>query len=106
MERRALRQWTAAVVLAAAAALPVHAGGHHDQDRARRALEAGEILPLQDILVRVGRDLTGQVIAIELERERGRWIYEIKLLGTDGSIVKLEVDARDGAVLKRRGGMR
>lgn len=106
MKRRTLRQWTAAVVLAAAAVLPVHAGGHHDQDRARRALEAGEILPLQDILARVGRDVPGQVIAVELERERDRWIYEIKLLGPDGSIVKLEVDARDGSVLKRRGGMR
>jgi len=106
MAGRALRRWAAAVVLAAAAALPAQAGDHHDQDRARRALEAGEILPLQDILARVERDVPGQVIAVELERERGRWIYEIKLLGPGGAIVKLAIDARDGSVLMRRGGMR
>ena len=101
-----LRRWTAAVVLAAAVALPAGAADHHDQDRARRALEAGEILPLQAILARVEREAPGQVIAVELERERGRWIYEIKLLGAGGSIVKLEIDARDGAVLKRKESMR
>ena len=56
------------------------------------------------ILERVERDKPGQVLAVELEREAGRWIYEIKLLAARGSIVELEIDARDGSVLKRKGG--
>lgn len=98
------RRSMGAVMLAIAAVLPVQAGDSRDHDRARRALEAGEIMPLKAILERVERDTPGQVIEVELEREAGRWIYEIKLLAAGGSIVELEVDARDGSVLKRKGG--
>lgn len=100
----AFRKAVAAVMLAMTAALPVHAGDARDHDRARQALEAGEIMPLKAILERVERDTPGQVIEVELEREAGRWIYEIKLLAAGGSIVELEIDARDGSVLKRKGG--
>ncbi len=91
-------------MLTAAVALPVQADDARDQDRARRALEAGEIMPLRSILGLVERDTPGQVIEVELERAAGRWIYELKLLAADGSILELEVDARDGTVLKRKGG--
>ena len=84
--------------------VPAHAGDSSGQDRARRALESGEILPLREILQRVERDTPGQVIEVELEREAGRWLYEIKMLAAGGAIVELEVDARDGSVLRRKGG--
>lgn len=100
----AFRRSIAAVMLTIAAVLPVQASDSRDHDRARHALEAGEIMPLKAILERVERDTPGQVIEVELEREDGRWIYEIKLLATGGSIMELEVDARDGKVLKRKGG--
>lgn len=74
-----------------------------DHDRARQALEAGEVLPLRTILERVERDYTGQVIDVELEREREqgveRWIYELKILRSGGSLIKLKVDARDGSII-------
>jgi len=72
-------------------------GGDHD--RARQALEAGEVLPLRTILDRVEREYPGQVLEVELERDGGRWVYEIRTLRSGGSLVKLKVDARDGAVL-------
>ena len=104
MSAGAFRRSMAAVMLLTAAALPVQAGDSRDHDRARHALEAGAIMPLKTILELVERDTPGQVIEVELERESGRWIYEIKLLAAGGSIVELEIDARDGAVLKRKGG--
>ncbi len=70
-----------------------------DHERARQALEAGEILPLRTILERVERDHPGQVMEVELERKSEGWIYEVKLLRKDGALVKLKVDARDGKVL-------
>ena len=94
----------AAVMFTLAMVLPAQAGDSGGQDRARRALESGEILPLREILQRVERATPGQVIEVELEREGGRWVYEIKLLATGGAIVELEVDARDGTVLRRKGG--
>lgn len=74
-----------------------------DHERARKALQAGEVLPLKTILERVARIYPGQVMDVELEREHagsgGRWIYEVKVLGSGGALVKLKVDARDGTVL-------
>lgn len=92
---------TAALALLAAPLTGV-AGGDRDHDRARAALRAGEVLPLTTILERVAKEQPGQLLEVELEREHGRWIYELKLLQSGGALVKLKVDARDGVLLRRR----
>lgn len=92
----------AALLLATAGALPARAGDGHDHDRARQAVAAGEILPLRSILERVERDAPGQVMEVELDRQAGRWIYELKVLRTGGYLVKLKIDAKDGTVLESR----
>lgn len=92
----------AGLVLAALAAGSGFAGDGHDHDRARRAVETGEALPLRTILQRVEREHPGQVMEVELERKHERWIYEIKLLRAGGALVKLKVDARDGRVLSSK----
>ncbi len=79
---------------------PALASGDHD--RARAALAAGEVMPLSAILERVARQHPGNVLEVELEREQSRWIYELKLLQPNGGLMKLEVDARDGTVLRQR----
>ena len=89
---------TAGLILAIAP--PSHADSDHD--RARQALEAGEILPLRTVLEKLARDVPGQVMEVELERRGERWIYEIKLLRPGGALIKLRVDARDAAVLPAR----
>ncbi|MCP5227212.1 MAG: PepSY domain-containing protein [Candidatus Accumulibacter sp.] len=93
-----------AVTLSAAVGASL-AGDDHDgdHDRARRALEAGEVLPLRVILERIERAWPGQIVEVELERHDGRWKYEIKLLRAGGALVKLKVDARDGSVLGVKG---
>jgi uncharacterized membrane protein YkoI len=78
---------------------PGQAGDGQDHDRARQALEAGEVLPLRTILERVERDHPGQIMEVELERKETGWIYEVKLLKTGGALVKLKIDARNGIVL-------
>lgn len=70
-----------------------------DHDRARQALESGQILPLRSILERVEREYPGQIVDVELERDEGRWVYEIKVLRAGGALVKLKLDARDGAFI-------
>ena len=52
------------------------------------------------VLDKVEREHQGQVLKIEFEQEDGRFIYEIRLLQQDGRLVKLEVDASSGQVLK------
>lgn len=99
MKPHALFAACLALTLSLAGPQAAHADNRHDHDRARRALEAGEILPLRTVLERVERDYPGQVMEVELERDGGRWVYEIKLLRTNGALLKLEVDGRDGALL-------
>ena len=101
---RGLRAALSAVLLLALLGVGAsQAADEHDHDRARRALESGEIVPLRTILERVERDYPGQIMEVELEREDARWIYEIKLLRTGGALVKLEIDARDGKLLGIKG---
>ena len=75
-----------------------------------------------DILARVARDYPGQVLKVEFEQDEGGhcqepggraagcWRYEFKILQDQGRLVKLEVDARTGEVVRvstrplRRGG--
>lgn len=70
-----------------------------DHDRARQAVEAGDVLPLRTILDRVEREYPGQVMEVELDREQGKWVYEVKLLRKGGSLMKLKILARDGTIL-------
>ncbi|MFV3126671.1 PepSY domain-containing protein [Niveispirillum sp. KHB5.9] len=72
-----------------------------DHDAAREALRRGEILPLIRILEIVGREQPGDILEIELEDDPVS--YEVKVLAPDGRVRKLVLDARTGAVLKRKG---
>jgi hypothetical protein len=77
-----------------------------DHERARQALEAGKVLPLRTILERVKREYPGEIIDVELEHEQEKnvklWIYKVKVLRLGGSLVKLKVDAGDGAIIGRK----
>jgi uncharacterized membrane protein YkoI len=88
-----------AVLLTAAQAY----AGDNDHERARRAVEAGEALPLKTVLERVGHDFPGDVIETELEDWHGRAAYEIKVITPEGNVVKLFYDARDGTLLHAKG---
>ncbi len=83
-------------------ALPAGAHGDDDHERARAALRAGEVLPLATLLERLQRSHPGRVLEVELERDDGRWVYEVKLLRADGQLLKLALDARNGDVLSQR----
>lgn len=91
-----------ASLLLCLAPLAGRAGEHGDHERARAAVQAGEVLPLPTVLERLQRSHPGQVLELELDQEDGRWIYEIKLLQADGQLLRLELDARTAQVLAVR----
>lgn len=87
------------------------AGYDHDEDydegderEARGALRRGEVLSLDAILQRAQALLNGRMLEAELEREDGRWVYEITLLGPEGHVVEASFDARDATLLGLEGG--
>ena len=81
------------------APVPVRADDDRDQDRAHRALEAGEILPLTEILKQAEAARPGRVIEVDLERDDGRWVYELDVITPEGALYEIEIDAATGAVL-------
>lgn len=92
---------TSALLALLALSFPARAD-EADHDRARRALEEGRILPLGQILTRAEIAYPGQLIEAELEDERGKLVYELKVLAKDGRLLKLYYDAATGEVLKVR----
>lgn len=72
-------------------------------DRARRARERGEILPIAEIFVHARAQFPGRVLEAELEREHGQWVYELKILDARGRLFEIYMDARTGDVLEYEG---
>jgi len=99
----------AAYVLPATLALCAALGHGHalasdkgDHERALQAVQSGQVLPLAKVLALVEKGHPGHVLEVELEHEKQQWQYEIKLLQPDGRLMKLQVDARTGEILKRK----
>ncbi|MCW8901767.1 MAG: PepSY domain-containing protein [Gammaproteobacteria bacterium] len=67
-----------------------------DHDKARRLLESGEILALEDILKKVREIQPGRVLEVDLETKKGKTIYEIELLNSEGTVFELKFDAKTG----------
>lgn len=101
-----LRRWLlsglALCMLGAFPLLRADERNHGDHAMALQALEQGRVLPLRTVLEKVERDYQGQALKVEFEQDDGRFIYEIRLLQSDGRMAKLKVDAVDGRVLDIR----
>lgn len=76
------------------------------QDRARRALREGRVLPLGDILSAVGRRIPGKVLDVDLAQTGTGYLYHLKILGPDGGVTSVVVDGGSGRILSVGGGGR
>jgi uncharacterized membrane protein YkoI len=75
----------------------------HDHDRARQALEQGEVRPLEEIEAAVRARFPGEVAEIEFEREHGIWIYEFKVIDRAGRLLEIKIDAGTGRFVEVEG---
>ena len=82
---------------------PASAQERRDHERARAALEAGQIRPLSELLAEVERRYRGRVIEADLERDDNQWLYEFKILPSNGRVFRVELDAATGAFLRSHG---
>lgn len=90
----------ATAMLVAAAPPPAAARDKDDvrRDQVRRAVEAGEIRSLADILDAVSGKLPGDVVGVEIENKNGSWLYELRVVGSQGRIFEVYIDARNGKI--------
>ena len=79
---------------------PLHvAMADDDYIEAKRLLDSGEILSLEVILKNVRQILPGKVLEVELEKEDEQIVYEIEILGSNGVIKEIYIDAKTGKLL-------
>jgi uncharacterized membrane protein YkoI len=71
----------------------------HAYDHARRAVDRGEARPIAELLEQLENQVPGEVVGVEFEREHGRWVYEFKIIDSEGRLLEVYVDAQTGTVL-------
>ncbi|MGC3964146.1 MAG: PepSY domain-containing protein [Rhodocyclaceae bacterium] len=91
-------------------AAPATAGDRFEQDRARAAVQSGQAMSFARVQERMTAECGCQVLEAKLHDEKDHGVrylvYEIKALASNGQIVKVEMNAQTGEVLrmKRKGG--
>jgi hypothetical protein len=105
------RTWIAALLAliapTAGAPLVIAYADNRSHEEALAAFRSGEIVSLQDVLREIERRFIGQVLEVELDRDRERvghtWVYEIKLLSPEGNVFNIEMDAKTKEIFKVEG---
>lgn len=75
-----------------------------DQDKARRLLNAGNILPLEKIIMEATRNHGTSVLEVELEQKDSRYFYNVQLLDPSGVVWVYKYDATTGKLLGKQKG--
>ncbi len=78
-----------------------------DHEKAIKAVNEGEILPLDEILVKVNQTYAGRIISINLkDNEKGLfgWVYDIMLIEPGNKVKQLRVDAGTSTILSVKTG--
>lgn len=71
------------------------------QDVARELRRAGSIQALDTLLEQVReRHPEARLLDAELERDDGRYLYEVEIVTRDGEVRELEIDAGSGEILE------
>lgn len=87
--------------LALGLAVPHGVARDLDQDEALRLRREGVIMPFEQLMQKLGEQYPGStLLEAELEEEDGLLIYEVEILTSSGVVREMELDARDGRVLK------
>ena len=71
-----------------------------DNRAARHLRESGQILSLERIVQRAKAAHPGKLLDIELDRDDGRYVYEVELVDERGVVWELKYDAVTGALLE------
>lgn len=71
-----------------------------DQDEVLRLRQDGVLRPARILMQEAWGVTPGAPAGVELEEEDDVYVYEVELLTRDGVVRELELDARNGRILK------
>lgn len=70
----------------------------HERDEVRHAVQRGDIRSLADILAALRGKLPGEVAGVDIERKDGRWLYEFRVVDSNGRLFEVYVDAQTATI--------
>lgn len=71
----------------------------HPYDKARRAVERGDALPITEVIQRLRSEVQGEIMTVEYEFEFQHWVYEFKVLDPQGRLKRVHIDAGTGEMI-------
>ena len=77
-----------------------------DSNRVQSALNSNSIVGLEKVLEQAREQFPGRILKVELEEDDDAstgFVYELKILKRDGSVIEVEYDARTLKVLEVEG---
>ena len=75
--------------------------GGDAHDEVWRGRQAGTILPLEAILATLPEGARRRIVEVEFDYDDGIPVYEIEYVDEYGRLIEVEIDARNGVVLKQ-----
>ncbi len=94
------RNFLFGALLAAAALAGSRVDADEAQDAIRRAVERGEVRPLEEIIAGLHGKMPGEIAGIEVEHKDGRWVYEFRVVDGAGRLFEAHVDAKTGEMIR------
>ena len=72
----------------------------HEEDESKVAdLAKTAKVTIQDAIKTASEKMAGTVIEAELERKHGKTVWEVEIVGANGKVTEVHVDAASGAVI-------
>lgn len=102
------KYWISAASLLLAAAigmgaylLGAHGSDHHEKHDRPEVIDVQghPVIDLATAIELTLKKVQGEVLKVELENEDGRYVYEVKILATNGRVREVKLDARDGSLI-------
>lgn len=103
------KHWISAALLLLVAAIGAgayflgahHSGHHKEHDRPEVIdVQGTPVIDLATAIELTLRQVQGDVLKVELENEDGRYVYEVKILATNGRVREVKLDAKDGSLIE------
>lgn len=73
-------------------------GDHHKKPKAAELVKDAKVSIEQAIKTALEK-VPGTVVEAELEKEHGKTVWEVEIIGSDGSETEVHIDAADGSVI-------
>jgi uncharacterized membrane protein YkoI len=71
-----------------------------NQMAARQLSDSGQILTFEKIQALAQAIKPGRILEVELEKKRGRYVYEVELLDNNDQVGEVKLDAKTGKLIK------